>query len=190
MKLRISGWLPLLLVLLLAMLTLWLRVVVESREEAGGARGRHDPDAVVDNFKVMRLNEQGAPQYLLSASRMIHYGDDDSTDLEAPQILRPGEGAAITIRAARGSVTHDGQEAFFRDRVQIVREATADRAELRIQTDYLHVLPDQKIARTHRPVTISEGRTLLSGVGMEFDEQARQFRVHSKVKATFERRRD
>ena len=50
----------------------------------------------------------------------------------------------------------------------------------------LHVLPEKNIARTDRAVTITEGRSVLSGVGMEFDESARQFALFSQVRGHFD----
>lgn len=189
MKNRVANLLPIVLMLFLAALTLWLRITMETPAGSGDGSRRHDPDAVVNNFTVTRLNEQGAPQYTLAANRMTHFGDDDSTVLAAPRVVKLGPGPAITITAGRGTVTRDGAEAFFHDDVLVVRAATPEREELRVRTDYLHVLADQNIARTNQSVTITEGRSVLSGVGMEFDENAHRFALFSKVRGRFEQPR-
>ncbi len=184
MKMRATNLLPLLLVLLLAGLTLWLRIAVDT--PTGGAdRHRHDPDAIVEGFTVTRLNEQGAAQYSLAASRMIHYADDNSTELAAPQLVRRGDGPAMTITSKRGTLTRDGEEAFFHDNVLVVREATPGQHELRVRTDYLHLLAEEGVARTHLPVTITEGRSVLSGVGMEFNKESRRFALLSQVRGNY-----
>ena len=186
MKFRISNLLPLLLMLFLAALTLWLRIAVEAPASGGNGHQRHDPDAIVDNFGVTRLDERGAPLYRLTAARMVHFADDDSTELTAPQVRRRGEGPEVTITAERGTVTRDGKEAFFHDNVLVVRAAAADREEMRVRTDYLHVLAEKNIARTDRAVSITEGRSVLTGVGMEFDENARRFTLFSRVRGSFD----
>ncbi len=189
MKIRVANLLPLLLVLLLAALTLWLRIAVEGPGARGNGHYRHDPDAVVENFKLTRLDERGVPQHVLSAAKMIHFADDDATELESPQLRRHGKGPQVTITAKRGTVTRDGDEAHFRDDVVVVRAAAADRDELRVRTDYLHILAKQNIARTDRPVSMVEGRSAFSGIGMEFDDNARQLTLHSRVRGRFDQAR-
>lgn len=189
MKIRVANLLPIMLVLFLAALTLWLRIAMEPRATAGNGPHRHDPDAIIDNFTVTRLDERGAAQYTLTANRMLHFADDDSTELAAPQVVKRGEGPKVTITAERGTVTHDGKEAFFYGNVLVVRAATAEREELRVRTDALHVLAEKNIARTDRAVTITEGRSVLSGVGMEFDENARRFALFSQVRGHFDQAR-
>ena len=186
MKIRITNLLSIMLMLFLAALTLWLRIAVEMPGNGGNGHLRHDPDAIIENFMVTRLNEQGIAQYTLAADRMLHFADDDSTELAAPQVVKLGEGPKVTITAERGTVTHDGEEAFFHGNVVVVRAATPEREELRVRTEYLHVLAEKNIARTDRAVTITEGRSVLSGIGMEFDEDARRFALFSRVRGRFD----
>ena len=189
MRFRITNLLPIILMLFLAALTLWLRIAVEAPERSGNGHLRHDPDAIIDNFTVTRLNEQGVVQYTLAANRMLHFADDDSTELAAPRVAKLGAGPTVTITAERGTVTRDGEEAFFHGNVVVVRAATPEREELRMRTEYLHVLPEKNMARTDRAVTITEGRSVLSGVGMEFDENARRFALLSQVRGRFDQTR-
>ena len=58
-----------------------------------------------------------------------------------------------------------------------------------MRTDYLHVLAEKNIARTDKAVTITEGRSVLSGVGMEFDENARRFTLFSQVRGRLDQAR-
>lgn len=189
MKIRVANLLPITLMLFLAALTLWLRITMETPASSGNGSHRHDPDAIVDNFEAVRLDDQGAPQYTLTANRMMHFGDDDSTELAGPRVVKLGVGPRVTITAERGTVTRDGAEAFFHGNVLVVRAATPEREELRVRTDYLHVLAERNIARTDRAVTITEGRSVLSGVGMEFDENARRFALLSQVRGRFDQPR-
>lgn len=189
MRVRASNLLPLMLMFFLGALTLWLRITMETPASSGDGRHRHDPDAIIDNFTVTRLDEQGVAQYSLTANRMVHFADDDSTEISAPQVVKRGEGATVTITAERGTVIRDGEEAFFHGNVLVVRSAAPDREELRVRTDYLHVLAEENIARTDKAVTITEGRSVLSGVGMEFDEKARRFTLFSQVRGRRDRAR-
>ena len=57
---------------------------------------------------------------------------------------------------------------------------------MRVQTEYLQVFPDRDLARTDKPVIITEGDSRLSGVGMEFNNKTRQFALLSQVRGTFD----
>ena len=63
MRLRANNLLPLLLVLFLAMLTLWLRHAVEAPSVSGAGGKGHDPDAIVDNFDYDMSVEEIAEQF-------------------------------------------------------------------------------------------------------------------------------
>lgn len=69
---------------------------------------RHDPDLIVEDFHSTVMSETGQPQYELRAKRLVHYGDDDSSEIELPHFIQhtPG-GAPLHARAQRGFVPHD-----------------------------------------------------------------------------------
>ncbi len=73
---------------------------------------------------------------------------------------------AIRVRADRGTVTKDGEEVRLYDNVVVMRDATAERAEMRAETEFLQVFPNEKIARTPERVVITEGGSRLTGTGM------------------------
>ena len=85
MKTRITNLLPIVLMLFLAALTLWLRITMEEPGTNGKDPHRHDPDAIIDKLTVTRLDERGVAQYRLTANRMLHFADDDTTELAAPR---------------------------------------------------------------------------------------------------------
>lgn len=183
---RISNLLPLLMVLFLAGLTLWLRFAVEPPGAVEPDKNRGDPDAVVDNFTLTRLNTAGKPNYVLNARRMSHFPGNDSTELDAPKFSRSGEGPALKISADRGTLNHESEEAKFFGNVVMVREGVGNRDEMRMRTEYLQVLARGDIVRTDKPVTINEGRSVISGVGMELNKQTQKFSLFSHVRGSFD----
>lgn len=183
---RVSNLLPLLIVLFLAGLTFWLRFAVEPTGSIEPDKNRGDPDAVAENFTLTRLNPVGKPNYVLNARRMLHFPGNDSTELDSPKFSRSGEGPALRISADRGTLDHESEEAKFYGNVVMVREGIGDRDEMRMRTEYLQVLARGDILRTDKPVIINEGRSVISGVGMELNKQTRQFTVFSHVRGSFE----
>jgi lipopolysaccharide export system protein LptC len=184
---RASSLFPLLLVLALAAASLWLERAVRGPEHDRSGKLRHDPDFVAEDFGIVKMSAAGKPEYTLSAERMQHYPDDESTTVVAPRLVQRRDGATpIVVRADRGLVSKNGDEASFFGNVVVVREAGMGQNELRVQTEYLQVIPDQDLAHTDRPVIITEGRSRLAGTGMELNNKTRQFVLRSQVRGTFD----
>ena len=184
---RVSHLFPLLLMLALAAASLWLERTVQAPERDNSGKSRHDPDFVAEEFGITKIGASGKPEYVLSAARMLHYPDDDSTDIVAPRLVqRHDDAAPVIIRADRGTIAKNGAEASFHGNVVVVREAGRGKSELRVQTEYLQIVPDGDLARTDKPVIITEGRSRLSGVGLEFNNKTRQFALLSQVRGTFD----
>jgi lipopolysaccharide export system protein LptC len=184
---RASTLFPLLLMLALAAASLWLERAVQAPERDNSGKTRHDPDFIAEEFGITKIGVAGKPEYVLSAARMLHYPDDESTDVVAPRLVQRNDNATpIVIRADRGVIAKSGAEASFHGNVVVLREAGRGQSELRVETEYLQIVPDRDLARTDRPVIITEGRSRLSGVGMEFNNKTRQFALQSQVKGTFD----
>ncbi len=183
---RVSSLFPLLLMLALAAASLWLERAVQAPQRDHSGKLRHDPDFVADQFGIVKMNASGKAEYTLFAESMLHYPDDGSTSIVAPRLVQRHDNAEpIVIRAERGLVSKTGEDARFFGNVVVVREAGRGRGELRVQTDYLEIIPERDIARTDQPVIITEGRSRLSGIGMEFNNKTRQFWLRSQVRGTF-----
>ena len=184
---RVSSLFPLLLLLTLAAASFWLERAVQAPEYDKTGKLRHDPDFIAEDFSIVKMNAAGKPEYTLSAERMLHYPDDQSTSIVAPRLVqRRDEATPIVIRADRGLVSRNGDEASFYGNVLVVREAGRGQNELRVQTEYLQVLPDRDLVRTDKPVVITEGRSRLVGIGMELNNKTRQLALHSQVRGTFD----
>jgi lipopolysaccharide export system protein LptC len=186
MSLTTTRLFPLAIMLALALLTFYLDRMV-SEEQAGAKQRRHDPDYIITNFTSTTYDREGKPLNVLSAERMVHYPDDDTTELFKPHVIqtRPEE-PRITVRAERGAVSPDGEEIFLYDNVVLVREADNERPEARLTTSFLHVLRDRSLVRTDREVTILEDNRSLSGRGMEYNNEAGVFTLLADVRGRFE----
>ncbi len=187
MRLRSANALPLGLMLLLAALTLFLQYVVQDEGNGDTGSTRHEPDAVIDNFSVNRLGQDGKPEYTLSAPKMVHFPDNDSAEVLYPRVVHLApDGANVTATANRGVVTKDGEEGFFYGNVLIVRDAIPGHQEMRARTEFLHVINETRTARTDQPVVITEGNSTLTGVGMELQHDTGEVRLFSQVRGVFD----
>jgi lipopolysaccharide export system protein LptC len=190
MQLSHARLFPLLLLFALGLLTFWLERTARV-EETHPSLHRHDPDYIVNNFKITGYGPGGLAESTLSARKMVHYPDDDSTDLDAPRVFntKPGE-APMTLVADRGALSQDGEDTFLYDNVLVVRKEIPLQPEMRMQTDFLHVVRSRSLVLTDRNVAITEVGRSLTARGMEYDNAARLLLLHEKVRGRFEERKN
>ncbi len=183
---RARAWLPLLPLLLLVAATYWLNLQVQPLPLKAGQQ-RHDVDYVIDKISALTLNTQGQPRFMLSAEKMWHYPDDDTTHLQLPQLasLR-ADRPPVHTSAQTGTISSKGNDVFLYDEVRVVRAAPDGIGEERFATDYLHVVPDRDWAETDQSVVVTTPHDVLRAVGMELDDRARTVKLLSRVRATYE----
>jgi len=171
----------------LGLLTLWLQYAVVEGFGGDSKSPGHDPDSIVENFTVQRLDASGKLRYTFSAPKMMHFADDGSGEALYPRFVEIAADSGNFIATAnRGTINRQGEEAFLYGNVLILREATPERPEFRARTEFLHVLAEQGIARTDHTVSIAEGSSMLIGVGMIVNEKNQQFMLQSQVKGIFD----
>lgn len=184
---RLHSWLPLLPLFLLMAATFWLNSQVQSSVTDPNKKLRHDPDYIIDNFTATTLDEQGKISIVMSAKKMWHYPDDDTTLLELPQIISlTAEQPPMHMTALKGEFSAKGDEVFLRDNVVIVRPQYAKQSELTFNTSYLHVLPNKNTADTNQEVTLVDANTKLNSLGMEMNYKSRIVKFKSRVKTVYE----
>ncbi|MFP5404788.1 MAG: LPS export ABC transporter periplasmic protein LptC [Gammaproteobacteria bacterium] len=151
------------------------------------SQARHEPDYYVEGLVFTRINAHGDPAFRMSAQRMVHYPDDDSTAFDEPVLvsLDPAQ-PPIRLVADRGTSTTGGVETHLSGHVVMTRAATEEEPPMIILTDYVVLFSQTEIARTDRPVRIERGASVLTGVGMEFNNAARTLIVDSEVQGTWQ----
>lgn len=190
MRLSTTRMFPLVLMVALAGLTFWLERTVRDEEGLHPSLRRHDPDYIVDNLAHTRFNAQGVVESTLLAVKMLHYPDDDTTDLVAPRVVqtKPNE-PRVTVTADRGALSQDGEEVFLYGNVLMVREGGPDRSETRMRTSFMHVVQTHSVIQTDRDVVITEDDRVLSGRGMEYHNDSKELFLRERVRGRFEPRK-
>ncbi len=183
---KLREWLPLLPLLLILAAAYWLNQQVRPLPDSSDSEMRHDPDFIIDKFTATTYDEQGAPRFLMIAKKMTHYPDDDSTHIEEPKLTSffPGRPMIYTT-ARRGRISSKGEEVFLHDDVRLVRASSAKLSEMVLNTTYLHVLPDQELADTNRPVTMTESSNIIKAVGLRLDNKMQIVQLLSQVKGYY-----
>jgi lipopolysaccharide export system protein LptC len=184
---RIGALFPLTLLALLAALTFWLDRFVQPTAPAGASVVKHDPDYIVNGLSAVRMDPQGRVEHTLRASKMTHYADDDVTLLEEPKFVTYSEARApVTVTSREARMSGNGENVYFEKEVRVVRAPVANQSALVLETDYLHVIPDDKIAKTDRPVTIRNAAGVVTASGLELNSETRILKLSGRVKGVYE----
>lgn len=183
---QLFKFIPVVLLALLAALTYWLDQTVQGPSaQAADRRPLHVPDFTVETLLATRMDATGRIRDTLRAARMVHYPDDDSTALEQPRYVSLAHGTPLTVTSKKALVTSNGGNIYFHGDVVANRAAPADRNALVLKTEYLHVIPDDNIAKTDRHVTISDANMRIEAAGMHLNSETRVLNLHGGVRGVY-----
>ncbi|MDN5835783.1 MAG: LPS export ABC transporter periplasmic protein LptC [Nitrosospira sp.] len=175
--------LPLILLVLLIVLAFWLNQSVRAPSPAQEGDLRRAPDYIVENFSATRMDHEGVTRHVLSAKKMLHYPDDDTADLEQPRLINTHPGKpAMQVEADQAKMSGNGEDIYLTGNVKVLRKAGKGRGETTMTTSFLHLVPDDDIAKTDRPVVITEANAIIKAVGMETSNRTQVTRLLSQVK--------
>jgi lipopolysaccharide export system protein LptC len=175
---------PLAIVAMLAALSFWLERAVLSGEAARSGKDRHDPDFIIENFSVRHYDINGALQHSGSAARMVHYGDDDTTEITAPDFTLQRK-PTLRITAQRAWMSKDGKEVKMEGDVHAIRNADPGSPEAVVSTQIMFVYPDDDVARSDTPVVMTQGRSMVTGSGFDAKSKEQLFSLRGPVHGTF-----
>ncbi|MBC7787874.1 MAG: LPS export ABC transporter periplasmic protein LptC [Methylophilaceae bacterium] len=154
---RHALWFPLALATMLALVTFWINQAVEKSSPKSDGSNRHDRDYVLNNFYTTKTDLMGNLHYILAATEMEHFPDDDSTVLQRPRFTQYAINKPYTqISSSRGYVSSNAEEVQFVDDVVVVRPGFKSTGETQIFTEKLMIYPDSDIIKTDSPVVIKQ----------------------------------
>lgn len=182
-----SALFPLTLLLTLAALTFWLRYASELPDARRDGKYRHDPDYIINNATLRKLDNTGQLTYTLKSPEIRHYPDDDSTELRLPILIHQSpKRPTITMSADDGHMSSKGEQVDLPGNVRIHRAATGKDAEMVVTAPQLSILPDEEKAYTRHPVLMTQGNSWIKGVGFRMDNRARTYLLEAQARASLE----
>lgn len=187
-----SALFPLSILLALTLLTFWLRYATELDEPRRDGKHRHDPDYIVSDAVLRKLDPNGQLKYTLRADDVRHFPDDDTTDLRKPRLTQqsdqPEKKAPVTVSADKGHLSDDNKRVDLTGNVLIHRPAAGRDEELTASMPDLTVFPDDERAFTKSPVVLTKGSSWVKGVGMQVDNKAQTYLLESQVTGLLDRK--
>ncbi len=145
-----------------------LLMQMTDKEEPVKVKVEHSPDYYVEDFTVTDMDIDGKLKQTLSAERMLHYPDDDSTELIHPHLVIYEEGMPPwKIKSETGWISGDGQLVLLNGAVKIDRVAAPGVRPMHITTRNLRVRPKENYAETDEKVRIRSLGDVQTSTGMQ-----------------------
>lgn len=189
MRVRTASLFPLIVLGLLLGLTYWLRQAAEFSTPEHSGKTRHDPDSIVENVSMRRFGPDGTLQSELAAVRLVHYADDDSSVVDAPNYVLTNRDGPVHVSAELARIVKEGKRVELENNVVLRQAAQRGKAERILTTTHLTIFPDDELARTDAPVEIVEGKSRMRGIGLEADGINGRVSLQSRVSGTFDSRK-
>ena len=181
---------PVIVLAILAGLSFWLQSTVDRGDTNHDGKLRHDPDAIAENFTVRRFDQNGQVKYRLTAPYLVHYPDDDTSEVKSPTLTSyRTEGAQVVVTGDHAKVTAKGETVYLWDNVSVTRAATADSLEMVARMPDLTAQPEAGIAFTSSPVEITQGQSWIKGTGLHLDNNTSTLVLQSQVRGLYIRPR-
>lgn len=155
------------ILVLLALGSNWMIPSISTDNPDAGFE-EHKMDYYVGNFTTTLMGEDGKPFRRLSAKRMMHYPDDDTTELTEPFITMFEQMVPEwKIKSETGWLSGDGDLLLLQGKVTIDRPKTATQDPVHIVTSNLRVQPNQNYAETEEEITINNPGNRIQSKGMQ-----------------------
>ena len=188
---RVSIYLPVILMGLLALGTYWLARNTPTFSAPGAERApTHEPDYFLRNFSVKSFDAQGRLKSELRGSEARHYPDTDTLEVDNPRIRSYNDQGALTLATAKHAIASgDGTQ------VQLVGDAVVTREgakqangqpapNLELRGEFLHVFLDKEKVKSDRPVVLKRGADQFSADNLDYDNLDRVLELRGRVHGT------
>ena len=191
---RITLYLPIILMGLLALGTYWLARTTPSFTAPSVQRPvSHEADYFLRGFSVKSFDPGGRLKSEITGSVARHYADTDTLEIEQPHVRSFDQKGALTTATARRAISNgDGSQVQLIGDAVITREGpgAGGRPEptLQIRGEFLHLFVDRERIRSHLPVTIVRGADVLKGDNLDYDNLDRVLDLRGHVRGTLQGR--
>ncbi|HUR90415.1 MAG TPA: LPS export ABC transporter periplasmic protein LptC [Ramlibacter sp.] len=188
---RLSVYLPVILMGLIALGTYWL---ARNTPNVGPAQSQskptHEPDSYMRRFSVKSFDASGRLKNEIFGVEARHYPDTDTVEIDHPRMRAIGADGDVTVATAKRAISNsDASEVQLLGDAVVTRQAAPEgsprpKPRLEIHSEYLHVFVNTERVTSNKPVEILRGHDRLSADSMTFSNATDVLEMSGHVRGT------
>lgn len=179
---------PTIWLVVLLLLTMLLEGFFQKQVRRDTSAMRSSVDYKMEYLEGIQINHDTIAHRRFTANRMTHYPQEDSTLLEQVKFfsIEPDK-PLLRVTADQAELFAGGDDIFLSGNVLILRGEDNERDKIRMVTEFLHITPDEDLARTDGAVAVFRMNSLANSVGMTLNNQTGEIQLQSRVSANDQR---
>ena len=193
---RLSLYLPLLMMALLALGTYWLVRNTPLAPAAEPARAaRHEVDYFMRRVTVKTFDGTGRLKSELFGTEARHFADTETLEIDQVRMRAVNPQGLLTTATANRALSNDaGNEVQLIGNALVIRESQqqADGTwlpRLEFRGEFLHVFMDDERVKSHLPVVLTRGQDQFRGDTLAYDNLSQVADLQGRVKGILMPRR-
>ncbi len=190
---RLSLYLPVLLMGLLALGTWWLvrnapQPLVSGQEKAVA----HEPDYFMNDFSIKSFDATGRLESQIEGSMARHYPDTDTLEIDNARMFSVSPEGRITRGSALRALSNgDGSEVQLFGNAVVTREPFAapgrqPQPRLRFEGEFLHAWPNEERVSSNKPVVLTRDKDRFTADSMQYDNLDMVLKLQGRVRGTIQ----
>ena len=185
---RVSIYLPIILMGLLALGTYWLvRNTPPAALAAGDKVASSEPDYFMRGFSVKTFDGSGRLKSEVMGTEARHLPDSDTLEIDQPRIRSINDKGLLTVATANRALSNgDGTEVQLFGNAVVTRDAGTDASgnavpALQFRGEFLHAFMETERIRSNKPVTLTRGGDQFTADSMDYDNVDRVMDLRGRV---------
>lgn len=188
---RLSIYLPLVLMGVLALGTYWLvRSTPLFEPDAPEQAQRRDPDYLMERFSIKTFDGDGRLKSEVYGEQARHYPHTDTLEIDQVRIRSYNPRGFVTVATARQALANnDATEVQLMGNARVVREATVDRSgaalpRVSFSGEFLHAFLNDERIKSHKPVELERGGDRVTADSLDYSNFDQVVEMRGRVRGT------
>lgn len=185
---RLTLYLPLLVMALLAMGSWWLlRAMPETWGSGAEKVQRKAPDYHLENFSTQVFDATGRLIRQIGGEKARHYPDTDELHIDAVRFYAvDASGVEVRATARQGIATGDGERVTLMGQVHVVSPAHGLTPRMEFRGERLVAWTKAEKMRSTEPVEIWRGPDRFHAQDLDFDMKTGQYQLSGRVRGVLQ----
>ncbi|RYF25399.1 MAG: LPS export ABC transporter periplasmic protein LptC [Comamonadaceae bacterium] len=188
---RLSIYLPVVLMGLLALGTWWLVRNAPKAPQAAVVRAPdHEPDYFMRTFSIKNFDAAGRLASEVVGDMARHYLDTDTLEIDMARMRSVSPDGRVTRATANRALTNsDGSEVQLFGNAIVTREPQSRPGQtplprLEFRGEFLHAWVNSERVKSDQPVTLTRGTDQFTADSMDYDNLDQIVQLNGRVRGT------